>query len=247
MSQPDAYDPFAVIYHQHWGYFPDRFWPILEERILSHLPADASILDLCCGTGGLAKKLTEAGWDVTGVDGSVSMLEIARREAPHAHFLHSDAREFHLETKFHAALSTFDSLNHILEWEGLKQTFTNVYHTLLPGGVFFFDLNMQEGYHRRWQGQFHIVHTNHAVMVTSRYDEQRLAEMDFTLFTLEQDDWHRTNFTLTQRCYEEEEVTRELQEAGFSDVKVHDAALFGWDQTGRSFFYARKSSEGVSG
>lgn len=241
MNQANVYDPFAPIYHQHWGHFSERIWPVLEEHILGGLPTGASILDLCCGTGGLAKKLTEAGWKVTGVDGSASMLDIARREAPCARFLHSDVREFHLETQFNAALSTFDSLNHILEWDGLKQTFTNVSHTLLPGGVFFFDLNMREGYRNRWQGQFHIVQSDHAVMVSSRYeDNQRLAYMDFTLFIQERDHWHRSDFTLKQRCYEEEGVIRALREAGFSDVKVNDAAHFGWNQVGRSFFCAHK-------
>ncbi|MDR6225222.1 class I SAM-dependent methyltransferase [Desmospora profundinema] len=240
MSQPDAYNPFADVYHRHWGNFADQILPIIEASVLQRLPPGSPILDLCCGTGGLAKKLTEDGWDVTGVDGSASMLEIARREAPRARFQQADAQDFHYESCFAAVFSTYDSLNHILEWNGVRKTFSNVRRALTPGGWFFFDLNMRKGYQNRWKGQFHIVKDDHAVMVSSRYDdERRIAFMDFTLFTREQDHWHRSDFTLTQRCYEEEQVIGALREAGFSDIEVHDTSRFDWNQIGRSIFIAR--------
>ncbi|MGE0528094.1 MAG: class I SAM-dependent methyltransferase, partial [Bdellovibrionales bacterium] len=36
-------------------------------------------LELCCGTGAVARSLKVAGWDVTGVDLSVGMVEEARK------------------------------------------------------------------------------------------------------------------------------------------------------------------------
>lgn len=42
--------------------------------VLNHLPAGASVLDLGCGAGRLAKDLADRGHQVTGVDESAAML-----------------------------------------------------------------------------------------------------------------------------------------------------------------------------
>ena len=47
------------------------------------------VVDLGCGTGILARRLSDAGYDVLGVDYSADMLRIARSHAPRAKFLHS--------------------------------------------------------------------------------------------------------------------------------------------------------------
>ncbi|MFD1425380.1 ubiquinone/menaquinone biosynthesis C-methylase UbiE [Kroppenstedtia sanguinis] len=39
---------------------PDRIQAVLKSEVLSELEPGDRILDLCCGTGGLAEKLTEA-------------------------------------------------------------------------------------------------------------------------------------------------------------------------------------------
>jgi uncharacterized protein YndB with AHSA1/START domain len=114
---------------------------------------------------------------------------------------------------------------------------------LLPGGRFVFDLNMEEGYQTRWRGSFGIVEADHVVVARSSYrPDERIGQMDFTLFFLE-DGWQRTDFTLTQRCYSEAEVTSALAAAGFAEVQMYDAQrdleLAGG--VGRTFFVCRKA------
>ena len=46
------------------------------------LPPPARVLDAGCGTGRVAVRLAELGYDVVGVDVDASMLEVARAEAP---------------------------------------------------------------------------------------------------------------------------------------------------------------------
>src|SRR2546430_8206637 len=74
------YDKFAWIYNKHWGdAFTSTAKRVLEKLLLSRLPPRARILDLCCGTGQLAKVLSSEGFDVTGIDGSPFFFSSRRR------------------------------------------------------------------------------------------------------------------------------------------------------------------------
>ena len=74
------------------------------------------------------------------------MIAIARTNAPGASFKTDDARSFGTDGGFHAAVSTYDSLNHVMSLEELGSVFENVYSALAGGGVFAFDLNTEEGF-----------------------------------------------------------------------------------------------------
>ena len=243
MDRYSAYDRFARLYNQHWGGdFPQRALPILDKLILSRLPAAARVLDLCCGTGQLAAMLAARGYAVRGLDGSEAMLRFARENAPAAEFILGDARDFALPPEYHGAVSTYDSLNHILSLDELTSAFQGVHAALLADGRFVFDLNMEEGYKSRWRGSFGIVEGDHVCVVRSSYrPDERIGQMDLTLFFLE-DGWQRSDLTLTQRCYAEAEVRAALEAAGFDHIQAHDAQrdLEYPGGSGRAFFVGHK-------
>lgn len=65
---------------------PGHAWfdrPVLE---LCARVKPATVLDLGCGNGALARRLVEAGYDVTGCDPDESGIRIARRAVPEARF-----------------------------------------------------------------------------------------------------------------------------------------------------------------
>ena len=130
MDHYTDYDDFAQVYNRHWGGFSIGILPILEQLALDNCPPGSAILDLCCGTGQLAKALAARDYIVTGVDGSEKMLRHARQNAPSAEFYCADARSFDLPTNFALVLSTYDSLNHLLTLEDLATVFRNVYRHL---------------------------------------------------------------------------------------------------------------------
>lgn len=237
------YDAFAWFYNRYWGDFSSRALPILDRLVLGDLPAGARILDLCCGAGHLAHLLTARGFRVVGVDGSSEMLAFARRNAPQADFVLADAREFRSPEAFDAALSLFDSLNHVMRLDELTQVFANVQASLAPGGRFVFDLNMEDGYRQRWNGSFGLAADDHALIARSSYDpSERLARMDLTMFRLMEGTWRRSDVSLLQRAYGEDEVRQALARAGFEGVAAFDAQrdleLPGGQ--GRTFFVAVK-------
>lgn len=237
------YDAFAWFYNRYWGGFSSRVLPVLDRLVLGDLPAGASILDLCCGTGQLAHLLTARGFRVVGVDGSEEMLAFARQNAPQAEFVLADAREFRSPAAFDAAVCLFDSLNHIMSLDELTQVLANVQASLVAGGRFVFDLNMEDGYRQRWSGSFGLAADDHALIARSSYDaQQRVARMDLTMFRLDGGAWRRSDVSLFQGAYSDEEVRRALTKAGFLDVAAFDADrdLQMPGGQGRTFFVARR-------
>lgn len=220
------YDRFSWFYNRHWG---DEFCaPVLDifQFILfPRLERGAHILDLCCGTGQLAAALCTRGYRVTGIDGSQSMLDHARQNAPQAELIRADARSFTVETPVAAVVSTFDSLNHVLDLGGMLQVFQCVFNALEPGGIFIFDLNTEDEFATgSREAMFDIVEDDHACVVRSRYDVKgRMKYYEVTMFTLEADEWRRSDLTLVQRYYHPQEIVALLKRLGFERIAVHDA------------------------
>lgn len=243
---PSQYDDFAWFYDTYWGTGPTSFSthvvPVLEHLLLPHVRQGGSILDLCCGTGQLAQELTARGYTVTGVDGSAEILKYARARAPTVEFIHADARAFSLPPQFDAAVSLYDSLNHLMQATDLDATFTNVQGALKRGGRFLCDFNMLAGFEARWRGSFGLAADDHALVYRSSFDAgSRIGRAAVTMFRLQHNAWRRTDLTLHQRCYPEEEITRALRAAGFTELAAFDAAqdLGMQGNVGRSFFLGR--------
>ncbi len=239
------YDDFAQVYNRHWGGFAIQIMPFLEQLALDHYPVGVSLLDLCCGTGQLARELTERGYRVTGVDGSEQMLRYARRNAPNTTFICSDARALDLPEEFAIIISTYDSLNHLLTLDDVEKVFRNVQRHLKRGGVFVFDMNLDSGFRSRWRETFHILTETSAVLIASKYEkDEKLATMNITIFTQQEEDkalWRRNDVALTQRAYSVEALTEALTAAGFADIEVFDARSdLGMRDEGRAFFRAMK-------
>jgi len=243
------YDDFAWMYNKHWG---SRFTPgalaVLGELVLPEITAGAAVLDLCCGTGQLAQLLSEAGYGVTGIDGSEEMLKYARENAPGVDFFCDDARTFNLTPSFDLVTSFFDSLNHVMTIEELIAVFRNVYSCLFEEGLFIFDMNLEPGFLAQWQGYYGIVEDDHVCLFPQSYDaEKRIARFDATMFRLT-DYWYRSDVTLLQKCYSVEEIRTVLSEVGFSILDTFDYTLEQGRRdlntdSGRAFFLCEKPGD----
>ncbi|MGH9754804.1 MAG: class I SAM-dependent methyltransferase [Blastocatellia bacterium] len=237
------YDHFAWFYNKYWGGEYSRpALAIYNVLLFPHLPEGGRILDLCCGAGQIAKGLTERGYRVTGLDGSEAMLRFARANAPGAEFVRADARAFKLPDKFQAVISAFDSLNHVMELEELKMVFRNVYAAIEDGGLFLFDLNLEDE-SEMVGNSLEMVEDDNVCLVRASYKpEEKLKRYDVTMFKLEGASWRRSDLTLFQRYYAPDDVIAALTECDFSRVKTYDARReFGFTiSDGRMFYLARK-------
>lgn len=245
MKRYRDYDPFAWLYTNYWGdEYHRQAIPALDKALLRHLPKKARILDLCCGDGRITHKLSRMGYSMLGIDGSEQMLTYAQRRSPKVRFLLKDARKFELPEEFDGAISTFDSLNHIMDSLELDSVFANVFACLKPGGRFVFDLNREQAYRDFWARHSNSVLAKVVSIVNGSYNEHdKSARCDITLFRLEQDKWIRTDFRMTQRFHPLDVVLASLHRAGFrAEVldAVTDLGMLGETGDGRDFFVAVK-------
>ncbi len=222
-----VYDPFAAIYDRHWGsMFLDGARQGIHDLFLPLLAPKSRILDLCCGTGQLAHWLSGCGFRVTGLDGSSEMIRHARRNAPRGDFVVEDARAFHVPGAFDAVVSLFDSLNHIPDEDGLLRVFANVYEALAEGGLFFFDMNMDEGFRCSWNEQFSGVEREQVFITRAQYNPKtRIGKTLVTLFHPQGRAWRREDLQIVEYCYDREVIQALLRKAGFGEVVVYDGSL----------------------
>ncbi|PWG82444.1 class I SAM-dependent methyltransferase [Pararcticibacter amylolyticus] len=76
------------------------------DQLIEYLPAGAQVLDLGCGTGKpILEYLLSKNFDVTGVDASSKVLEIAKANFPAAELILADMRALHLKKTFDAIIA----------------------------------------------------------------------------------------------------------------------------------------------
>lgn len=235
------YDPFAAIYDRYWGAeYHRQVLPVLDRLLLSRLPAGASILDVCCGTGKFTAGVKRRGFSVAGIDASAAMLAYARQNAPGVDFTLADVRSFSIPGKFHGAYSIFESLNHLPDVGSLHSAFLRVREHLAPGALFLFDLNREDAFIAQWNQTDALVDSDTAWITRSHYDERkRLALCNVTVFNSMEQGWNRSDFTLRQTCHDIDAAHDALSHAGFGNIVLYDAADMGMDEYAgyaRTFF-----------
>ena len=241
------YDDFAWFYNRYWSEeFHSLAFPILERIWLPRLPRKGRVLDVCCGTGYLAGLLTARGFRVTGIDASAEMIAYARQNVPAAAFQVADASRFHVLGRFDGAVSTFDSLNHILNPEELDAAFRRIAAALKPGAPFAFDMLLESAYQTNWTDAFSLVRDDHVLVLSgSGFDfRTRLAQCRITMFRLLDGLWRRSDVEVRERCYTTSEIDAALGRAGSSQTACYDARDLGMSAQlgqGRTFVVTTRS------
>lgn len=236
------------MYHAFWAnwYLP-AVRGALDQLLFKRLRPGSWVLDVCCGSGHVTRELVARGLQVTGVDSSEGLIEIARAELPNVDFRVQDARFLALDACYDAAISTFDSLNHILMLDELRDAFRGVYAALKPDGFFVFDMNLEEAY-RLDLHQWNVNISDTSVgLVRGIYDkETSMASTELIWFrktSAYENCWSQHRSVVKQRCYTESEIMDALRDSGFETVSAIPANRTGMTPDfafGRSFFLAER-------
>ena len=108
--------------------------------------AGSPILELACGTGRVLLPLARAGYEVTGIDVSPSMLEVARRRVAaeglqdRVTLVEQDMRTLSLDRQFNMVLVAANSFCHLLTVDEQLAVLARIREHLRPGGLLFLDL-----------------------------------------------------------------------------------------------------------
>ena len=144
-----GYDDIAQTYHEQRDKFKSD---ALLSGFCSLLPPGGDVLDVGCGAGvPVARFLVDAGFRVTGVDVSSSMLQLARSHVPEARFLKMDMRRLQFDDGHFDGICAFYSLFHVPSEEHL-QVLSKFNRLLRQDGVLIFSTGKSA-----WQGteEFH--------------------------------------------------------------------------------------------
>jgi SAM-dependent methyltransferase len=244
MSCNSSYDEIAEMYHDLWAdwYLPTAL-PALEQLFFSRVPAGSLVLDVCCGSGHVTKELVRRGYQITGIDSSAALIAYARSELPEVDFRVQDVRCIQLEGHYDAALSTFDSLNHLLTLSDLQMALSGVHGILKTGGLFVFDMNLEEAYSLDVQEWTVDIGPNRIGLVRGTYDPAtKKASTELICFSKIQDNlWRQSRSIVEQRCYTQSEIMSALTQAGFKRIETVSARAAGITSglgSGRVFFSA---------
>jgi len=136
------FDAWAETYDEVYAYLKHDL-PFYT-RLASE--AHGPVLELGCGTGRVTLRMAAAGADVTGIDASPRMLDVARRKAdasPYGSRIHlrvDDMRTMRLDRRFALAVMPFRSFQSMLMVEDQFAALQTAAEHLAPGGLLAFDL-----------------------------------------------------------------------------------------------------------
>lgn len=221
-GEPDAYDEFAFAYDQALGL---RFFESITKvllRLLEKYPDSRKAhLDVGCGTGLACEFFARSGFRSIGLDGSLAMLGIARRRAPH--LVCSDFRQMAVRGTFSRVTSLYDSLNHLLTWEDLTRTFQGIRAVMDADGLFFFDVNHPSIYPRIWGATepFTSSDETHELIMDTTFDRKtQLGVARLSGWAATQGGRIRIDEVRRQRAFGREEIERALHQSGLTPLEL---------------------------
>lgn len=230
----EIYTHLAVVYDEVMRDIDYEDWAdFIDAIILRHNENAVTMLELACGTGSLALSLDELDcYEITATDYSEQMLEIAKNKAL---FKKSDIVwekvdffDIQLKDKYDVVLMLFDSLNYIRDEESIKVLLGQVKKRLSPDGFFIFDFTTPQHSkkHAELMNDQGITPDNYRFVRISRYLETE--GMHYNEFTIEKlsDDkqqvLERKNEVHVQKTYKLEEISKIVEESGFSIIAAYD-------------------------
>ena len=225
-----AYDAFASAYDTlnteiDYDAMAKHITSKLNERGIGK---GALVLDLGCGTGSLTSRLAKSGFDMTAIDSSAEMLNIARENIndPSVLLLCQDITDFELYGTVAAVVSTTDTINHITDPDDLRRVFDLVRNYLDPDGIFIFDVNSPNKFENTYGTNDYVLEDEGVLLAWQNdYDSKSgMADFYITLFEETPDGkWERTDTDFSERCYTEDFLRDALNKAGFEVLSVTDS------------------------
>lgn len=240
-----------MMYAQFAEFYDELFDPAMYDSWLDFVrqqhPADQTdVLELACGTGRLAVKLIQAGYQVTGLDLAPEMLSLAAQRAAtekvelpliEGNMLTiGDLPQYDLVTCFD------DSLCYLPDENQLLAAFLEAHAHVRQGGHYLFDVITPYQTDDVYPGYMYNFHDEDRAFMWTSYEgdapHQVEHDLNFFMWNEQIQGYDHHSELHVERTYPLATYQKLLKQAGFTDIKV--TANFGQDQpvakTTRWFF-----------
>lgn len=111
-------------------------WKRRVEMLTSHITPNMQVLELGCGTGYFSREITGTGAQITAIDISPDLLNIARSEVQSEHIIFKEENAYNLtfsSASFHTVVGS--SVLHHLD---IEKAIAEIFRVLKPGGSMVF-------------------------------------------------------------------------------------------------------------
>lgn len=247
------YDLIAPLYDRVNGDIDYVEWADFIENIIKREYKAGNpelVLDLGCGTGKMTIELAKRGYDMTGVDYSVEMLDIARENAisegvaDKMLWLCQDIREFELYGTVDAVVSCLDTINHLTSPSDVSECFSLVHNYLIPDGLFIFDINGKYKFENIYANQSYVMEDEESFCVWQNFynPQSRLCDFYITLFEDNGDgSYTRYDEEQRERMYTLRSIKKLLADNGLEFIGAYADFDFteGTDSSERIYVAAR--------
>ncbi|MGT2950358.1 SAM-dependent methyltransferase [Streptococcus cuniculi] len=221
-----TYETFASVYD---AIMDDSLYDQWTDFSLRHFPkGKKKLLELACGTGIQSIRFKEAGFDVTGLDLSRDMLDLAAKRTQEAGltipFLEGNMLDLSSLERFDMVTCYSDSICYMEDEVEVGQVFQEVYQHLNEGGVFLFDVHSTYQMDEVFPGYSYHENAEDFAFVWDTYADEPPHSIvhELTFFVQEEDGrFSRVDEIHEERTYDLLTYDVLLEQAGFKKVKVY--------------------------
>jgi SAM-dependent methyltransferase len=208
----------AYIHDAGFAGYAERAAPELIRTLRRHGIGRGRLVDVGCGSGTLARRLVDAGYDVVGIDLSPAMIRLARANVPQARFRVGSFAGVALP-RCRAVIAIGEVVTYLPEPQPgparLERFFARVYRALAPGGLFLFDF--MESAERRTYPPKSRSGTDWAVVLRADSDRSgRRLVRHITTFRKIGGEYRRSQETHVVRIYSRADIAAALTARGFA-------------------------------
>ena len=227
------YDLIAPFYDSVNGDIDYSAWADFIEKIIEReykVGRPELVLDLGSGTGRMTIELAKRGYDMTGVDSSTEMLDIARENAERMGvgdkmlWLCQDMSEFELYGTVDVTVSCLDCINHLTDTKTLSKCFSLVHNYLIPDGLFIFDINGRGKFESEYSDNSYVMEEEGSVCIWQNYYNEKNGMCDFYITVFEEEGdgrYKRYDDVQREKMYTLRSIKNQLLKSGFEFIGAY--------------------------
>lgn len=221
-----SYQRFAEVYD---ALMTDIPYANYVKWIEAYAPAQhyPTLLDIGCGTGVLAALFDDAHYKVTGIDLSEEMLMMAAARFAEMNksipLIAMPMEQLEGFENVDVAVIPIDSINYVLEEEGVVATLQRIYHCLRSGGQLFFDVHSTYKMDEIFLDSPFTYDDGEVTYIwhTEQGESDHSVIHDMTFFIKQTEDmYERFDEEHYQRTFPVAQYEKWLREIGFTTVQV---------------------------